>query len=114
MRGRAGVAFFGVASAGDQLDVHVQDRHRLLASDIAARSAGTDPARSTHALTWPALPAQAFAGVFVDGGTILTGQPSVVASNWKSTAHTRFDASARRVRRRPRAEAFASPALRHA
>jgi hypothetical protein len=26
--------------------------------------------------------------------TILTGLPSVVESNWKSTAHTRFGASA--------------------
>ena len=42
--------------------------------------------------------------------TILTGRPSVVESNWKSTAHTRFGASAvavsgavedpRRLRRR--------------
>jgi hypothetical protein len=42
--------------------------------------------------------------------TILTGRPSVVASNWKSTAHTAFGASAtgtvpaveapRRLRRR--------------
>jgi len=28
-------AFFGVAAAGDHLDVDVQDLHRLLASDIS-------------------------------------------------------------------------------
>jgi len=45
--------------------------------------------------------------------TILTGLPSVVASNWKSTAHTRFGASARRVRCRARPQPLASPLLRH-
>jgi hypothetical protein len=48
--------------------------------------------------------------VLVDDGGIFTGRRSVVESNWKSTAHTRFGASAfgasgavlepRRLRRR--------------
>jgi hypothetical protein len=38
--------------------------------------------------------AEAFAGVFVHYGHDLDRRPSVVASNWTSTAHTAFGASA--------------------
>ena len=45
---------------------------------------------------------QAFAGVLVMIETILTGRPSVVESNWKSTAHTRLGTSAITVSARSR------------
>src|SRR5918994_5626642 len=44
--------------------------------------------------------------------TILTGRPSVVVSNWRSTAHTAFGASAT-ARCGRGAEALAPAALRH-
>src|SRR5918995_4501300 len=37
--------------------------------------------------------AEAFTGVFIHNGHDLDGRPSVVASNWKSAAHTTFGAS---------------------
>ena len=57
---------------------------------------------------------EAFAGVLVMIETILTGRPSVVESNWKSTAHTRLAHIRDHRQWRGRgAAAFSAPTLRH-